>query len=261
MISALDFRLIGQGIGYSASPAMMRAAFAALGLPHRYELQDITAPEVPAAIDDLRDTWMGGANVTTPHKLAAAALVDDRSPDADRAGSVNTVVRRGRRLTGHNTDLPALIDAVCQLCPSGSRRAVVMGGGGAARSVVLALETCGCGEVVIATRSDGSFDHLSELLAEADLVVNATPIGTGTDETPAAADLLRPGLAVLDLVYRPSPTRLIREARAAGARTISGASILLGQGRRSLELWLDLPAPVDAMRAALVDDLGPDADV
>ena len=98
--------------------------------------------------------------------------------------------------------------------------------------------------------------RLARELATADLVVNATPVGTGSAATPVPAELHRADLAVLDLVYRPSPTRLVRDARAAGARAESGAGVLLGQAWRSLELWLGLPAPVEVMRAALERELG-----
>ena len=99
------------------------------------------------------------------------------------------------------------------------------------------------------------------MLADADLVVNATPVGTGSDESPVPAALLRPDLAVFDLVYRPSPTRLVREARAAGAPARAGAGMLLGQAWRSLELWLGVPAPIDAMRDGLRQSVGEGADV
>nr|MDQ3555079.1 hypothetical protein [Chloroflexota bacterium] len=113
----------------------------------------------------------------------------------------------------------------------------------------------------VAHRRDGSWDQLAEMLGDVALVINATPLGTDGPDTPIPASHLRPDLAVLDLVYRPSPTRLVGEARGAGALAAGGAGILLGQGRRSLELWLGVPAPVDAMRVALLADLGPDADV
>jgi shikimate dehydrogenase len=98
--------------------------------------------------------------------------------------------------------------------------------------------------------------ELPTLLADADLLVNATPIGTGSDETPIEADSLRPDLAVLDLVYRPTPTRLVREARAIGAPARGGAGILLTQAVLSLELWTGLPAPVEVMAEALRAELG-----
>ncbi len=260
-MNALAFRLLGQGIGYSASPSMMRAAFAALSLPHSYDLADVPPAELEDAVEALRVDGVGGANVTTPHKRTVATLVDERSDEAGRSGSVNTVVRDGQRLVGHDTDLPALVEAIEGLCPGGARRALVLGGGGAARSAVLALQVSGVERVATAQRGDGSWDRLPELLRDADLVINATPLGTDGAGTPIPASLVRPDLAVLDLVYRPSPTRLVRDAREAGAPAAGGAGILLGQGWRSLELWLGVAAPVAGMRAALRNELGPDADV
>lgn len=260
-MTGLTFKLIGEGIAYSASPPMMAAAFAALGLPHRYELADVTADQVASSVASLRNAEIGGANVTTPHKMAVAALVDACSSDAARVGAVNTVVKDGARLVGHNTDLPALVEAIGRLRPQGVERAVLLGGGGAARAVLLALESAGAAEIVTLTRSDGTWQQMPDALARADLMVNATPIGTQFDESPVPGEILRPDLAVLDLVYRPSPTRLVREARAVGAQAEAGAGVLLGQGWRSLELWLGAPAPIDAMRASLREELGGEADV
>ena len=124
----------------------------------------------------------------------------------------------------------------------------------------LALDQVGVERVTVLRRSDGSLERLPEAVAEADLLVNATPVGTGSGESPVPAHLLRPELTVLDLVYRPSPTRLVREARAVGARAEAGAAILLGQAWRSLELWLAQPAPVAVMQTALEAELGGTAD-
>ena len=256
----LRFGLIGEHIAYSASPAIMSAAFAALGLPHAYGLIDVPEAEVPSAVEALRRPGAGGANVTTPHKRLVASLMDELSPDAERTGAVNCVVPREGRLIGHNTDLPALIAQVTALRPDGPERAVVLGGGGAAGAVSLALEDAGAREVVSLTRSGGTWGRMLDELARADMVVNATPIGTGSDETPVPAELHRPDLAVLDLVYRPSPTRLVREARAVGAPARAGGGMLLGQAIRSLESWLGVPAPVTAMRDALVTSVGSGVD-
>jgi shikimate dehydrogenase len=257
---SLTFRLLGHGIAYSASPAMMTAAFAELGLPHRYVLEDVPPDEVEAAITKLRDEDAGGANVTVPHKAAVAALVDELSSDAERAGAVNVVARDGRRLLGLNTDLPATVEAIRTIAPMGVGHAVVLGAGGAGRAAELALRDSAAERVTMLRRSDGSIGRLPEALSSADLLVNATPVGTGADESPVEAALLRPDLAVLDLVYRPSPTRLVRDARTVGATAVAGAGILLGQAWRSLELWLSLPAPVEAMRRALRAELGEGAD-
>lgn len=256
MAEALTFRLLGHGIAYSASPAMMAAAFAALDLPHRYVLTDVAAAEVAASVAGLRSPDAGGANVTVPHKAAVAALMDDASDVAREAGAVNTVVREGDRLIGHNTDMPATVEAIRRLCPDGVGHALVLGAGGVSRAVQLALGMVGVGHITVLRRSDGSIDRLAGEAATADLLVNATPVGTASDESPVAGRLLRPDLAVLDLVYRPSPTRLVRDARAVGAAAESGAAILLGQAWRSLELWLGRPAPVEVMRAALDTELG-----
>jgi shikimate dehydrogenase len=258
--SALRFGLIGEHVAYSASPAMMTAAFAALGLPHTYGLIDLAASEVPEAVEALRQRGAGGANVTTPHKRLMASLMDEVSADAERAGAVNCVVPRDGRLMGHNTDLPALMEQIAALRPDGLERAVVLGGGGAASAVLLALEDAGAHEIVSLTRSGGTWGRMADELARADILVNATPIGTGADETPVPAELLRPDLAVFDLVYRPSPTRLVREARTAGAPARAGGGMLLGQAIRSLELWLGVRAPVAEMRDALVASVGGDVD-
>jgi shikimate dehydrogenase len=258
MVEPLTFRLLGHGIAYSASPAMMNAAFGALGLPHRYVLADIAPSDVEATVTDLRAADAGGANVTVPHKGAVAALMDDVSDVAREADAVNTVVRDGSRLVGHNTDMPATIEAIRRLRPNGVGHVLILGAGGVSRAVQLALNRVGVERVTVLRRSDGSMARLAAEIATADLLVNASPVGTGTDESPVAADLLRSDLAVLDLVKRPSPPRLARDASAAGGAAESGAAILLGQAWRSLELWIDQQAPIEVMRAALMHELGTD---
>ena len=256
MADALTFRLLGHGIAYSASPAMMAAAFSALDLPHRYVLADVPADEVPTTVAALRRADAGGANVTVPHKAAVAAEMDELSDVAREAQAVNTVVREGDRLIGHNTDFPATVEAIERLRPDGIRHALLLGAGGVSRAVQLALRKVGAERITVLRRSDGSIRRLADTIADADLVVNATPVGTGAEDTLVPTELLRPDLAVLDLVYRPSPTRLVREARRIGAPAEAGAAILLGQAWRSLELWLGVAAPVEAMRTALVVELG-----
>jgi shikimate dehydrogenase len=247
--------LLGSGIGYSASPAMHNAAFAALGLDWGYELRDVAAEVLPDVLAELRDGTLAGANVTQPHKAAVIPLLDGLSEAAERVGAVNTIVRApDGTLRGENTDLPALAEELAELAQLGRfRRAVVLGRGGAARTAGAALDDAGASVMLIGR------DHWSvipELLRGADLLVNATPIGTLDDASPVPASLLRRDLAVLDLVYRPSPTRLVREALAAGAAATTGAGVLLRQAARSLELWTGASAPLDVMREALQAELG-----
>ena len=247
--------LLGHHIGYSASPAMHNAAFAALGMDAQYELADVGAHELPNAVGALRGTGRIGANVTQPHKLAVCELVDELAPEVERLGAANTIVRSDNRLVAHNTDLPALVAELAGLGPVTA--AAVLGVGGASRAVQAALSDTGA--TVTAIGRD-RWDEIPAILADCQLVVNATPVGTGSDASPIAPDQLRPDLAVLDLVYRPSPTRLVREALAAGADALDGAGMLLRQAALSFTLWTGREAPVGAMRDALRRELGNGAD-
>jgi len=241
--------LLGHDIGYSASPAMHNAAFAAIDLDARYELRDVGADALRAEVEALRAGDRLGANVTTPHKVAVCELVDDLGPEVQRLGAANTIVRVGGRLVAHNTDLPALAAEL----PPGARHAVVLGAGGASRAVVDALLAAGCEDVIVVDRT--RWTTLPAAVEAADLLVNATPIGTGSDETPVPAELLRATLAVLDLVYRPSPSRLVRDAQVAGAWARGGAGMLLRQAALSFSLWTGREAPLDVMRTALRREL------
>jgi shikimate dehydrogenase len=242
--------LLGQRIGYSASPAMHNAAFATLGIDARYELADVDPDDLADAVDALREPERIGANVTQPHKLTVCDLVDERSPEVRRLGAVNTITRDDGRLVGHNTDLPALTAELAAFRMVSN--AVVLGAGGASRAVQAALADVGIAFDVV---DRGRWDSLPEMLRDAELLVHATPIGTGSDESPVPADLLRPDLAVLDLVYRPSPTRLVRDARAIGAVARDGAGTLLRQAALSFTLWTGRDAPIETMRDALTAEL------
>lgn len=245
--------LLGHRIAYSASPAIQNAAFRALDLEGGYTLRDVAPDGLAEAVAELRGPGLHGANVTIPHKMSVVALLDALDPSAERLGAVNTIVRDGDRLIGHNTDLRALAAELEALVGPSPGRAVVLGTGGAARAAEAALAGAEATSVSLVGRQ--RWGELPGLLRKADLLINATPIGTATDETPVAAELLRPDLSVLDLVYRPSPTRLVREARAAGAEARDGAGMLLRQAAASFELWTGRSAPVEVMRAALEREL------
>ncbi len=251
--------LLGSGIGYSASPAMHNAAFGALGIDARYELADVDAGGLASSVDLLRRPESLGANVTKPHKLAVCELVDALGPEVERLGAANTIVRDGDRLTARNTDLDAIRAELDELRAAAGavERALVLGAGGAARAVLAALDDIGCKDVRTLTRA--GWTDLADQVGEVDLLVNATPIGTASQESPVPANLLRADLAVLDLVYRPAVTRLVRDARAAGAAATGGMGLLLRQGAASFELWTGRPAPVAVMREALDAELGSEA--
>ena len=263
--------LIGDPVAHSLSPAIQQPAFDALGIAATYELWPTPAAQLADRIASLRAPDVLGANVTVPHKVAAMALVDDVTPLARRAGAINTVIPRDGRLVGDNTDIAgfatALREAGFKPGGPGAPRALVLGAGGAARAVVLALEAVGLTSIAIANRSDGrarqlvadlaplplrvidaNGDALTEALARTDLLVNATSLGWHPGESPLAADglaSLPPSALVTDLTYRD--TDLLLAARARGLRTLDGLAMLVHQAARAFELWTGQRPPIEEM--------------
>lgn len=269
--------LIGHPVAHSLSAAMQQAALDAAGIDASYELLDVTLVELPDAIDALRDDAFLGANVTIPYKERIVPMIDRLTEDAAATGAVNTITRDGRRLVGHNTDVPAFKVALDELVGRQKmpRTAVVMGAGGGARAVVFGLITEGFQRIVIFNRhlhrAESLVRHFTrsaahmelkampwhESVIEAELsktkvLINASSVGLGSDQTPVAAELIPPDLLVLDLVYRPRETRLLRDAKAAGAQAVmNGELMLLHQGAAAFELWTGQPAPLQLMRDKL----------
>jgi len=253
--------LLGHGISYSASPAMQTAGFRSAGLPWTYELLDVAPAGLPAAVERLRGPGFAGANVTIPHKLAVIPLIDELDAEAAEVGAVNTIRRDGAgRLLGSNTDVTGVRAAAEAVgVDPGGARVVVLGAGGSARAVAVALR--GAELVYVARRPEAgaglpgrvcawSDPGWPELVRGADLLLNATPLGRrGELAAPEAA--LRQAAAVVDLVYVPGGTPLVRRARELGLRCVDGWEVLLAQGAASFEAWTARAAPVAAMRKAL----------
>lgn len=258
------FGLIGCPVGHSVSPPMHEAAYAALEMDARYVTFEPAPEDLETAIEGADALGIRGLNVTIPYKEDVLPLV---SPDplAARIGAVNTIDFADAP-TGHNTDATGVVRAFDHHGVDVDGAAVVVGAGGAGRAAAFALAEEGA-TVRIANRtvtraealaeeipggSAHSLDELEVLLADARLLVNATSVGMeADDETPVPAAALHADLAVLDAVYAPLETRLLREARAAGATTVDGAWMLLFQGVEAFELWTGREAPVDRMNEAL----------
>ncbi|HSW41348.1 MAG TPA: shikimate dehydrogenase [Patescibacteria group bacterium] len=268
--------LIGHPVAHSLSGAMHQAAFDAAGIPATYELWDRTPLELADAISELRADAFLGANVTIPHKEKAAALVDRLTDEAHATGAVNTVTREGKRLVGHNTDVAGFRVALDTLVGKQRmpRHAVVLGSGGGARAVVHGLVAEGFQRIVVFNRHlhraealvrffTRSAAHMElrampwhESIIEAELaktrvLVNATSVGLHGDETPIPSELIPPDLLVLDLIYNPPQSRLLRDAAAAGCQVLSGEVMLLHQGAAAFTLWTGQAAPVELMREKL----------
>ncbi|MGI8556933.1 MAG: shikimate dehydrogenase family protein [Solirubrobacteraceae bacterium] len=255
--------VLGWPVAHSRSPAMHRAAFAALGLTGEYSYQRLPVP--PELFAETTRALAGagfiGANVTIPHKQAALALADQATHRARSIGAANTLSFVDGRIHAENTDAPGFIAAL----PFPVRSALVLGAGGSARAVVWALRESGA-SVRVWNRTPARARSLAaelgveyaERAAPAELLVNCTTVGLdgsasrsvdAWETLPLTADSLAEYTCVADMVYRAEPTDLLLAARARGASIVDGLEILVRQGALSLELWTGRSAPLEAMRS------------
>ena len=288
--------VLGDPVRHSLSPAMHNAALAELGLEWAYLALPAPAADLATVVRGLEAMGCRGLSVTIPHKQAVAELCRERSPLAQRVGAVNTLVPLdGGGWMGTNTDVEGFI-APLRHGPWQGKRALVLGCGGSARAVVAGLVELGFGAITVAARRPEALAAFTQscgpwapqltplawsdlgsatdqvlgqtALAQADLVVNTTPIGmasataagVATDPAavkacpldPAQLDQLRPGTTVYDLIYTPRPTQLLRQAARRGCPTQDGLEMLVQQGAAALRLWSGLETvPTDAMRTAV----------
>ncbi|HEV3379203.1 MAG TPA: shikimate dehydrogenase [Thermoleophilaceae bacterium] len=247
--------VLGFPVAHSRSPAMMNAAFAELGLDWRYVKLPVPPERFGETARALPASGFRGANVTIPHKLAAAALADELTPAAAAIGAANTLTFEEGQVLADNTDAGGLLDALGEEVHG--RRALVLGAGGAGRAAVWALREAGA-DVAVWNRTGGRARELAGELGvahaerparHADVLVNATSLGLHGEDLPARLEL-EPVEVVVDLVYGPEPTALCRWAEQAGTRVVDGLEVLVRQGARSLEQWTGRPAPLDVMRRA-----------
>jgi shikimate dehydrogenase len=261
--------VLGHPVEHSRSPQLLNAAFAAAGIDAVMVPLGVPPEDFGAAIAGLRAVRALGASVTVPHKLAAAAACDELSAAARAIGAVNCLTFDGGRLAGHNTDAGGFVDglAAAGFAPSGAR-ALLLGGGGAARAVAHGLREAGAAADVIArspdrvswTRARPWIDaELREGFARADLIVDCTAaaLAGGADEAAFVGGLplaaLRPAAWVATLVYHRR-TILLERATARGHSTVDGRAMLVHQGARAFAIWTGRPAPLDAM-VRVLDDL------
>jgi shikimate dehydrogenase len=262
--------VIGSPIGHSLSPVLHAAAFEALGVPWRSFAFEVPAGEASAALAGVRELGLRGISVTMPHKDDVARLVDVRSDVAEQLGAVNCVVNDEDTLLGANTDGAGFVASLQRGAGFSveGRRCLVLGAGGAARAVVQALASAGASEVTVMNRTSaraeaavtlaGAVGRLAEVgeidaAAQADLVVNATPLGMVGVDAPWLVDpsLLHSGQLAADLVYSPRVTPWLEAAATAGAATLGGLGMLVHQAAEQIELWTGREAPIEAMWEAV----------
>jgi shikimate dehydrogenase len=271
------FGVIGHPVKHSLSPLMHNAVFKKLGLKCKYGAFDIDAEELEQKVAGFKENF-AGINVTIPHKVSIIKHLDCLSEEAKLVGAVNTVKFCGKTV-GYNTDGIGCVKAFeeSEVDPKG-KKILIVGAGGAARAIgfQLAKEKAElwvsdkimekafdlASEIkkklnarVHATTLDG--ETLVDLIKNADVLINATPIGMtpNVDETPIDTDMLKKGLMVMDIVYNPVETKLLKEARKKGCKTISGVGMFVHQGAESLKIWLGIKPPIDVMRKTVVEAL------
>jgi shikimate dehydrogenase len=264
--------VMGDPVGHSLSPLLHNAAFDAMGLDWVSVGFPVPAGRAAEALTGMRALRLAGLSVTMPHKADAAAAVDSCTAVAARLGAVNCVTRDGERLIGDSTDGAGFLAALgrgAAFDPSGAR-CVVLGAGGAARAVVLALAEAGAESVAVVNRTPGRAAAAAELAGDAgsvggpdavrraELVVQATPVGmtlgrSSDDQLPVDASLLHEGQVVADLVVHPLRTPLLTAAAACGAKVLPGLGMLVHQAALALERWTGSPVPIEAMWDAVRD--------
>ena len=268
--------VIGDPIEHTLSPLIHNAAFKHLKLDLVYVAFRVRKEELKNAVKGMRSLGIHGLNVTMPHKNAIIKYLDEVDSTAKFIGSVNTVLNNDGKLIGFNTDgvgaLKALKENQVHL---DEKKLLLLGAGGAAQAIAFQLAS-EVEEIRILNRDGEKAKQLAEALREkfnrkivgdmlsastikeqlkdADILVNATSVGMhpNPEQTLVNREWLKPNMAVMDIVYNPVETRLLRDAKSVGAKVVYGTEMLVFQGAASFEIWFNRPAPVEVMRKAVL---------
>lgn len=270
---------------HSLSPLMHNLAFSHWGIDAVYLAFEVDQTNLRQAVESIRTLDMLGVNVSMPNKTAVLAYLDQLSPEAELIGAVNTIVHQEQRLIGYNTDGMGFVRSVNETGhPIKNQKIVVLGAGGAAKAIAVQMALEGAQEITIYKRLNATFLPLKEYfvkvsektgcpirlhdyadesqlaldLSQANLLINATDIGMGSkkDQLPIAdVKLLHSQLAVFDLIYSPSETRLIQEAKKMGIKAYNGLGMLIHQGAIAFELWTHREMPVQNIREQLEQEV------
>ncbi len=257
------FAVMGNPVRHSLSPVMFNRAFAEIGYNGVYVAFEVAS--IRDAVSAVRTLGIRGVSITIPHKVTVMEFLDEVDPLAAEIGAVNTLINRGGRLTGFNSDSLGAVKAIEEVTPLAGKRVVILGAGGAARAIGFGIQAQGAG-VTIVNRSIANGEALALALnadftpiqdvhrLDADILINTTSVGMTPDSLRSPVDdaAFRSGTLVMDIVYAPLQTRFLQQARHAGCMTINGLSMLVHQAAFQFELWTGAPAPVDVMRQPLM---------
>ncbi|MEP0919170.1 shikimate dehydrogenase [Leptolyngbya sp. DQ-M1] len=269
--------VIGDPIEHSLSPIMHNAAISEMQIDFAYVPFRIRPGDLRTAIAGFEAIDLQGFSVTIPHKQAIMPLLTEITDVAKAIGAVNTVWRTNRGWSGTNTDIVGFIAPLKHRTWNQSI-ALILGNGGAARAVVAGCVELGFAEIHVVGRNPDklqefaqswslnslsvhTWEQLSGLLPQANLIVNTTPIGMSphVDQSPLTeeqADQIRSSAIAYDLIYVPNPTRFLQQAQQRGADAIDGLEMLVQQGAAALEIWTGESVPDDVMRRSLRTHLG-----
>jgi shikimate dehydrogenase len=260
--------VIGDPVGHSLSPVMHNAALKALNLD--FEYISLKPESLKQVVEMVRKGDLEGVSVTMPYKESIVPFLDMLTPQADFIKTVNTIYKKGERVVGHNTDGEGCIKALKEHNVNiRGKRVVLLGAGGAAKAIAFSLSK-EVDRILILNRTPskamslallikgswGGLDQLEEALKDADILINATPVGMkGVEEgkTLVTSELIPPYLTVQDIVYSPRITKLLKEAQKAGAKIIDGLSMLLHQGAEQFEIFTGKKAPMEVMRNSILE--------
>jgi len=271
--------VIGDPIAHTLSPTIHSAAFNHLKLDFVFLAFRVKAADLENAVRGMRGLGIHGLNVTMPHKSTVIAYLDEVDPTVQFLGSANTIINKNGKLSGFNTDGVGALKAIRENGTEVSEKKVLLlGAGGAAKAIAFALAE-EVGELAILNRAaekakkllealgrisnkkifGGSLspDAIAKNLQDSDVLINATSVGMHPEANRSivAPQWLRSDLTVMDIVYNPVETKLARDAKAAGAKVISGVEMLIYQGAASFEIWSGCSAPIEVMRKAALNQL------
>ncbi|MBW2708254.1 MAG: shikimate dehydrogenase [Deltaproteobacteria bacterium] len=262
------YGVLGNPIHHSLSPVMHNAAFKAEGFNGVYVAFESSDPE--GSIRGMRALGICGMSVTIPFKTAVMPYLDELDPLAEQIGAINTILNQGGHLKGYNTDGLGSMKALEKKIDLAGKRCVLVGAGGAARGIGFMAREKGM-KLVVANRSADRGRALAAFLdcpfipleriqeTETDVLIQSTPVGMFPHEnaSPVPDGMLRKEMVVMDAIYNPLETRLLKSARARGCTTISGLEMFIHQGAEQFRLWTGLNPPVDVMRAVVKNALEP----
>lgn len=277
--------IIGYPIGHTLSPLMHNTAIKQLGIDYVYLPFEVKKENIRIAIGGLKGLGIKGINVTIPHKESVIPYLDSLDEDARLIGAVNTIKLDGDKLNGYNTDGRGFSESLKRDAREEvkGRSVVILGAGGAARAIAIQIALEGAERIVIANRTIERGEKLAgyinakckvqnakckvktvslkdnslvEYFREADIIINATPVGMkGYNQPLFAYDYISDRHLVCDIVYRPLETKLLKEADKKGARTLNGLGMLVYQGSLSFKIWTGYEMPVEVVKKTLMEEL------